>query len=268
MWWSLTGILSHNVGQIMWVVIAHPWQKFQYTYKLIIIVHVLHPLFLKTHKGNSAINLHTMMAHISMVCTTVSKLMTSYRGFRLLMELPWSDLILRTKLRTWRVFDPAWYVDGADNPESYVVMPEFGRQDGETTPSLSRLSSVMRPCTTPTLYTLARSSHYVGLEVISWTLTSGSGMVAPTNITNGIPMTGIELSDDLLPSSPPMDILTTLSPFLNVTVWDICCSWPYIKVIALAYDLVTIWHCELYDYEPDLLGTCCSSESVLLLDFA
>ncbi|KIM76606.1 hypothetical protein PILCRDRAFT_12657 [Piloderma croceum F 1598] len=44
------------------------------------------------------------------------------------------------------------------------------------TPGSNRLSTAMRPCTAPVLYTPARSSHYVGPQAISRTSTSGSGM--------------------------------------------------------------------------------------------
>jgi hypothetical protein len=121
---------------------------------------------------------------------------------------------------------------GAEKPES-AGLP------GNISPGSNRPSSAARPCTAPVLYTPARSSHYVGPQVISRTSTSGSGTMVSITCPDEFPAPEMELSDESpfafsvpivtnsrLPYSPPIDIVAKGSSFPNATVWDVCGSWP------------------------------------------
>jgi hypothetical protein len=140
-----------------------------------------------------------------------------------------------------------WGAAMSDDAEDTSPTLEFCRQHQTITTSLNRPSSATRPGTAPALYTLARSSHYVGPEVISRTSTSGSGTTTTTlSHSHGLdaePTSDIELPDDspfafnvpgiadvqpasYLPSSPPINIANPRDQFPNATVWDVCGSWP------------------------------------------
>lgn len=120
---------------------------------------------------------------------------------------------------------------GAEKPESAGLY-------GNISPGSNRLTTAMRPCTAPVLYTPARSSHYVGPQVISRTSTSGSGTMVSITCPDEFPAPEMEVSDESpfafsvpivtnsqLPYSPPIDIVATGS-FPNATVSDVCGSWP------------------------------------------
>ena len=124
---------------------------------------------------------------------------------------------------------------------------EEARPYETTTVGSSRPSSATRPGTAPALFTLARSSHYVGPEVISRSSTSGSGTSAAAlpNL-NGLGTTtasDIELLEespfafnvpgvadvqatDYNRLSPSIDIPKAGREFPHATVWDVCGSWP------------------------------------------
>ena len=127
------------------------------------------------------------------------------------------------------------------------VAPEFGRPYETTTVGSSRPSSATRPGTAPALFTHARSSHYVGPEVISRSSTSGSGTPAAAlpNLSGLGTRTAsdIELLEDSpfafnVPGvadvqatdynrlSPSIDIPKARREFPHATVWDVCGSWP------------------------------------------
>jgi hypothetical protein len=134
-----------------------------------------------------------------------------------------------------------------EEAEYAKVAPEFGRPCETTTISSSRPSSATRPGTAPALFTLARSSHYVGPEVISRSSTSGSGTSAMAlphlSGLNTETASDIELLEDspfafnvpgvadvqathYNPLSQPINIPNTHSEFPHATVWDVCGSWP------------------------------------------
>ncbi|KIM73779.1 hypothetical protein PILCRDRAFT_828831 [Piloderma croceum F 1598] len=116
---------------------------------------------------------------------------------------------------------------------------ESAELPGNISPGSNGLTTAMRPCTAPVLYTPARSSYYVGPQVISRTSTSGSGTIT---CPDELPAPEIELLDESpfafsvpivtssqLPYSPPIDIVGHVakgSSFPNATVWDVCGSWP------------------------------------------
>ena len=105
-----------------------------------------------------------------------------------------------------------------------------------------------RPGTAPAIYAPARSSHYVGPEIISRTSTAGSGSTAaiPSDVNGLGPGTPLDM--ELLEDSPfafnvpeaedfqksevhplsskPISIASSHSQFPNATVWDGCGSWP------------------------------------------
>jgi len=127
-----------------------------------------------------------------------------------------------------------WSVTNSEAEKS-----ESAELPGNTTPGSNRLSTAMRPCTAPVLYTPARSSHYVGPQVISRTSTSGSGTMVSLTGPDELPAPEIELSDESpfafsvpivtnsqLPCSSPIDIMAKGSSFPNAPVWDACGSWP------------------------------------------
>jgi len=79
---------------------------------------------------------------------------------------------------------------------SEVEKQESAELPENITPGSNRLSTAMRPCNTPVLYTPARSSHYVGPQAISQTLMSGLGITVSITYPDELPAPQIELSDE------------------------------------------------------------------------